>query len=132
MDGDISRGRVEFAAIIVLGTVVFLGIGAVAWLRSGEINGMGTVGRPIVLLALGLLAAGGRSWARTAAAMWMGVIALVFSPSAVPVIADNLGAGIFIIVVGLLFGGAAFRLYTSPSIDAFVTSRSRTAVPPAS
>jgi hypothetical protein len=119
-DGNEARGRTEFAAIIVLGAIVFLGIGLAAWLRSGEINALGTFARPIVLLALGLLAYGGRSWARTAATIWMGLIAIVFSLSAVPIIGDHLGAGVFIIATGLLFGLAAFRLQTSESIDAFL------------
>ena len=119
-NGNESRGRWEFAAIILLGAVVFLGIGLAAWLRSGEINAAGTFGRPIVLLALGLLTYGGRSWARTAATIWMGLVAIVFALSAVPIIGDHLGAGVSIIATGVLFGVAAFRLQTSESIDAFL------------
>jgi hypothetical protein len=124
---DEARGRIEFASIIALGVIVFLGIGLVAWFRSGEINVVATFGRPIVLLALGMLVYGGRRWARTAATIWMGFIALVFSLSAIPVIGDHPGAGLFIIAIGLVFGWAAFRLQTSAAIDAFLGRRTRAA-----
>jgi hypothetical protein len=122
-ESETARGRVEFIASIALGVVVFLGIGVAAWLRSGDTGGVATFGRPIVLLALGALASGGRRWARTAATFWMGLIALVLAASAIPVIGDHPGAGAFFLGIGLLFGGAAFRLQTSSAIDMFLDAQ---------
>ena len=121
------KGRIEFVAIIALGVIVFLGIGLLAWLRSGEVGGVGTFGRPVVLIALGLLAYGGRSWARTAATVWMGIIALVFMINVIPVIAANAGAGVAFLLVGIGFAAAAFRLQTSPHIDVFLAERRQAA-----
>ena len=76
------------------------------------------------------LAAGGRNWARTAAVAWMGLIGVIFSLSAMAIVGDHLGAGWLIVVMGLLFCAAAYRLYTSPHIDAFLASRRKTTSAP--
>jgi hypothetical protein len=122
-EGSVPRGRNEFIAIIALGALVFVAIGLGAWWRSGTIGGVGTVGRPVVLVALGLLAYGGRSWARTAATVWMSVIALVLMINAIPIVGVNFGAGMLFLVAGATFGTAAFRLQTSPHIDTFLAER---------
>jgi hypothetical protein len=124
-EGSVPKGRNEFVLIIALGAIVFLAIGLVAWFRRGEVNGIGTFGRPVVLVALGLLAYGGRSWARTAATVWMSVIALVLMLNAIPVIGANVGAGVGFFLIGAGFGAAAFRLQTSPHIDTFLAERRR-------
>lgn len=109
--------------IIALGAIVFLAIGLGAWWRSGAVSGVGTFGRPVILVALGLLAYGGRSWARTAATVWMSVIALVFMINAIPLVGVNVGAGILFLLAGAAFGAAAFRLQTSSHIDTFLAER---------
>ena len=122
-----SRGRKELIAIIALGAIVFLATGFLAWVRSGEVGGTGTFGRPVVLMALGLLAYGGRTWARTAATVWMSFIALVIMVSAISIIGANVGAGVFFFLTGVGFGAAAFRLQTSPHINTFLADRRRDA-----
>ena len=122
-----QKGRNELVMIIALGALVFLAIGFSAWLRSSAIGGVGTFGRPVVLVALGILAYGGRSWARTAATVWMSIIALVLMMRAIPVIGVNVGAGVAFVLIGASFGVAAFRLQTSPHIDTFLTERRRAA-----
>src|SRR3954471_13715555 len=97
-EGSVPRGRHEVVAIIALGAFVFLAIGLGAWWRSGVVGGVGTFGRPVILVALGLLAYGGRSWARTAATVWMSVIAVVFMINAIPIVGVNLGAGVLFLL----------------------------------
>ena len=124
-DGDITRGRREFAAIIAAGAVAFLLVGAGAWLRGGHVNWVGALGRPIVLVGLGGLAWEGRGWARTAATVWMGLIAVVVLLSAVPLVGVSVPAAAIFFALGFGFFVAAFRLQTSPHIDAALLARQR-------
>jgi hypothetical protein len=122
---EIARGQREFAAIFAIGAGMFLVLGLAAWLRTGELALMATFGRPVVLVGLGLLAWEGQEWARTAATVWLGLIAIVTLFSAVAVAGASVLAALAFFVVGLGVAALAFRLQASSAIDAALTARQR-------
>jgi hypothetical protein len=121
--GDAARGKVELGLVIGGCVLAFLLTGTVARLRSGEGAPVSMLGRPIILALLGALAWQGRAWARTVAAVWVGLIAIVYAIGAVPIVGQSMVGGMVMLALAATLGAAAFRLQTSPNIDALVQRR---------
>jgi hypothetical protein len=118
--GDPIRGRHELVVTILGGALTFALIAYLAWWRSGEIRWLTAAGRPLGLAGLGVLAANGQRWARTTATLWMGLTAVVVGFGAVTAASVSVGAGVFMFAIALIFAVAAFRLQTSPHVDAYL------------
>jgi hypothetical protein len=125
MDTTVRRGRWLIGGVAAGAAGAMLLMSWLAWLRSGNFSPIGGFGRPLVALLLGAAALTGIPWASKLLAGWLGVIAITFSVLAVSFAAEQPVAGLLVLALALGYGGGAFVLITSDSIEAVVRERER-------
>lgn len=123
-----ARGRTELIVIVGTAALIHLLITLGAYLRSDEIQWLSAIGRPAVMIGLGIFAAARQRWARNLLAAWVALTGIVFMIASIPAFSVKTSAGLILFAVGGAMAALAFRLQTSQRIETFFAAK-RTSAP---
>jgi len=128
---EIRRGRIQFTSVVIGGLLFVLLLAAGVWLRGAEFKVITQIGRPIILLVLAFLALSGRRWARTAVAVWLGLLSIGTGITAIVAGFSSPMWSVIALVftAGLVYG--AYLMYTSADIEAYLALKGAKATGPA-
>jgi hypothetical protein len=120
LGGNAERGRREVLMLAGFCAVAFALLGLQAWRVSGHFPGWVHPGALLGVIALGLLTYGRRRWARILLVVFLGLACVALALGAWQGFYYSPAMAVVLLIVAVLLAGAAWRLQTSPHIDAFL------------
>jgi hypothetical protein len=127
---DPVKGKRELISLTAAAATLFLLISALAWLRGGDFETVKDLGRPFVVISLGILVLRRLNWPRIVLCVWFSLMTVVTGVAAISGIAISVSTGIMMILFALFWAYGALRLYTSPNIIAYMSGGTRRPIQP--
>ena len=122
-----EEGRRELLLLSLVAIGLFALIGIPAWIRDGGAIPASLVFRPLVVAGLAALAYQGRRLARNVLAVWLVVIGVLYLVAALASLDENPLASALFAGAALAWMATAWRLQTSPAVNAYLETRRPTA-----